>query len=106
MNDLMIERILTVVHREGGIIPCSEEDTCFTDLRDVVKLLCERFSWASGLQYLYFITQQSGLTDDRLAQALSNVPQQSIVLLEDVDAAFHHRNPGEYNRSHVTFSGS
>jgi mitochondrial chaperone BCS1 len=48
---------------------------------------------------------ESGLTDDRLAQALSNVPQQSIVLLEDIDAAFHHRNPGEYNRSHVTFSG-
>eukprot|EP00939_MAST-03C_sp_MAST-3C-sp1_P002342 g2342.t1 len=48
---------------------------------------------------------EAGLTDDRLAQALSNVPQQSVVLLEDIDAAFHRRTPGEFNRSHVTFSG-
>eukprot|EP00940_MAST-03C_sp_MAST-3C-sp2_P000621 g621.t1 len=48
---------------------------------------------------------EAGLTDDRLAQALSNVPQQSLVLLEDIDAAFHRRTPGEFNRSHVTFSG-
>ena len=32
-----------------------------------------------------------GLTDDRLAQALSCVPPQSIVLLEDIDAAFPRR---------------
>jgi len=34
---------------------------------------------------------ERGLTDDRLALALSNIPPQSLVLLEDVDAAFPSR---------------
>ena len=53
-----------------------------------------------------------GLTDDRLAQALSVVPQRSIVLLEDIDAAFGTRVKGEVGssganvgRSNLTFSG-
>ena len=41
---------------------------------------------------------ESHLTDDRLAEAMSVVPQRSIVLLEDIDAAFS-------NSSTVSFSG-
>ncbi|KAG8461391.1 hypothetical protein KFE25_010578 [Diacronema lutheri] len=62
---------------------------------------------------------ESGLTDDRLAHALSTIPPRSVVLLEDVDAAFVHRGgasgtPGvggsvaaaaERTRSFVTLSG-
>ena len=51
-----------------------------------------------------------GMTDDRLAQALSVVPQRSIVLLEDIDAAFGSRvsglgGGGNSGRSNLTFSG-
>ncbi|XP_067890561.1 mitochondrial chaperone BCS1 [Heterodontus francisci] len=51
------------------------------------------------------------LTDDRLNHLLSVAPQQSIVLLEDVDAAFINRdlakeNPTMYQgMGHLTFSG-
>lgn len=60
---------------------------------------------------------EGGLTDDRLAHALSTIPPQSIVLLEDVDAAFVHRGAhgvvggaaasaaSEQRRSFVTLSG-
>lgn len=53
---------------------------------------------------------ERGLTDDRLALALSVVPPQSIVLLEDIDAAFPKRDE-EFNKSmqhsssDITFSG-
>ena len=33
-----------------------------------------------------------GLTDDRLNHLLTNAPEQSIILLEDVDAAFVSRD--------------
>jgi len=50
-----------------------------------------------------------GMTDDRLAQALSVVPQRSLVLLEDIDAAFGSRvsgaNSHQHSRSNLTFSG-
>jgi chaperone BCS1 len=47
---------------------------------------------------------ERGLTDDRLALALSTIPAHSIVLLEDIDAAFPSRlTPG--SSSEVTFSG-
>jgi chaperone BCS1 len=52
-----------------------------------------------------------GMTDDRLAQALSVVPQRSIVLLEDIDAAFGSRvtatggDATPQSRSNLTFSG-
>jgi mitochondrial chaperone BCS1 len=59
---------------------------------------------------------ERGLTDDRLALALSNIPPHSIVLLEDIDAAFpiqrdtnSHQsssyNNHNSNNSDVTFSG-
>jgi chaperone BCS1 len=47
----------------------------------------------------------AGLTDDRLAHALSTTPPSSLVLLEDVDAAFVYRDPKDRRSSHVTFSG-
>lgn len=34
---------------------------------------------------------ERGLTDDRLNHLLSNVPERSIMLLEDIDAAFSKR---------------
>lgn len=34
---------------------------------------------------------ERGLTDDRLNHLLSNVPERSIMLLEDIDAAFTKR---------------
>ena len=51
---------------------------------------------------------EGGLTDDRLTHALSTVPPQSLILLEDVDAAFVQRDASAENRrgqSLVTFSG-
>lgn len=51
---------------------------------------------------------ERGLTDDRLALALSTIPANSIVLLEDVDAAFPSRTDratGSHTGSEVTFSG-
>lgn len=54
-------------------------------------------SLAGELDYNICIMALSdeGLTDDRLAQALSVVPQRSIVLLEDIDAAFGSRVQGD-----------
>ena len=49
----------------------------------------------------------SGLTDDRLSHALSTTPPTSLVLLEDIDAAFVQRSANDRGgrQSHVTFSG-
>ncbi|KOO26071.1 mitochondrial chaperone bcs1, partial [Chrysochromulina tobinii] len=47
----------------------------------------------------------AGLTDDRLAHALSTTPPMALVLLEDVDAAFVKREAGDRRATHVTFSG-
>ena len=52
---------------------------------------------------------ERGLTDDRLNHLLTNLPDRSIALLEDVDAAFANRRvqTGEdgYRGANVTFSG-
>jgi chaperone BCS1 len=51
---------------------------------------------------------ERGLTDDRLNHLLTKVPQRTIVLLEDADAAFMNRKQvdGEgYSGPTVTFSG-
>lgn len=48
---------------------------------------------------------ERGLTDDRLAHSLSMLPLGSIVLLEDIDAAFRKREGAEGSASHLTFSG-
>eukprot|EP01050_Picozoa_sp_SAG11_P002214 SAG11_NODE_108_length_16386_cov_20.828329_8_plen_101_part_00 len=43
-----------------------------------------------------------GLTDDRLELALSNVPQQSLILLEDIDAAFTQRQAVRFVTQNLT----
>jgi len=52
---------------------------------------------------------ERGLTDDRLNHLLSNMPDRSIALLEDVDAAFSRRRvvteEDGYRGANVTFSG-
>eukprot|EP00835_Amoeboradix_gromovi_P003869 NODE_273_length_12179_cov_0.492632.p4 type:complete len:425 gc:universal NODE_273_length_12179_cov_0.492632:11433-10159(-) len=49
---------------------------------------------------------ERGLTDDRLAYLLVNAPSRSILLIEDVDAAFLERKASEEGfSSMVTFSG-
>lgn len=52
---------------------------------------------------------ERGLTDDRLNHLLTNLPERSIALLEDVDAAFGSRrvqsDEDGYRGANVTFSG-
>lgn len=54
---------------------------------------------------------ERGLTDDRLNQLLNNAPEQSIILLEDIDAAFVSREDSAKTAAayeglnRVTFSG-
>ncbi|KAL5340122.1 BCS1 N terminal-domain-containing protein [Aspergillus crustosus] len=52
---------------------------------------------------------ERGITDDRLNRLLTIVPKRTIVLLEDVDAAFSNRrtqtDEDGYRGSNVTFSG-
>ena len=70
---------------------------------------------AGDLEYNICILNLSerGLTDDRLNHLLSNLPERSIMLLEDVDAAFANRDAqtdgsGSASvvfRTSVTFSG-
>ncbi|KAI8970409.1 BCS1 N terminal-domain-containing protein [Mycotypha africana] len=64
---------------------------------------------AGELQYNICILNLSerGLTDDRLNHLLSNVPERSIMLLEDIDAAFTKRKQTDNQgyQSMITFSG-
>ena len=39
-----------------------------------------------------------GLSDDRLIHLMSVAPQQTIILLEDIDAAFKSRNLAEESK--------
>ena len=50
---------------------------------------------------------ENNLTDDRLNHLMNNMPERSILLLEDIDAAFNKRTQSEENgfQSSVTFSG-
>lgn len=66
---------------------------------------------AAELDYNISILNLSerGLTDDRLNHLLTNIPSRTIVLLEDVDAAFSNRrvqtDADGYRGANVTFSG-
>ncbi|KAI9252619.1 BCS1 N terminal-domain-containing protein [Sporodiniella umbellata] len=66
-------------------------------------------SLAGELEYNICILNLSerGLTDDRLNHLLSNVPERSIMLLEDIDAAFSKRSQSDQQgyQSMITFSG-
>ncbi|KAJ3102907.1 mitochondrial chaperone [Phlyctochytrium planicorne] len=48
---------------------------------------------------------ERGMTDDRLAHLLANAPHRSLILLEDIDAAFSQRDSNDKFQSMVTFSG-
>ncbi len=50
---------------------------------------------------------ERGMTDDRLTHLLSNAPERSILLLEDIDAAFTGRQSAAEDgyQANVTFSG-
>ncbi|KZV73444.1 mitochondrial chaperone BCS1 [Peniophora sp. CONT] len=50
---------------------------------------------------------ERGLADDKLTHLMSNIPERSIVLIEDVDAAFNKRvqTSADGYQSSVTFSG-
>ncbi|ORX93261.1 hypothetical protein K493DRAFT_223675 [Basidiobolus meristosporus CBS 931.73] len=64
---------------------------------------------AGELEYNICILNLSerGLTDDRLNHLLSIVPERSLLLLEDIDAAFSQRKQSDQQgfQSMVTFSG-
>lgn len=45
------------------------------------------------------------LDDQSLAECFRDAPQHALILLEDVDAVFHHREAQGQNKSQVTFSG-
>ncbi|KAG0172280.1 hypothetical protein DFQ28_005434 [Apophysomyces sp. BC1034] len=64
---------------------------------------------AGELEYNICILNLSerGLTDDRLNHLLNNVPERSIMLLEDIDAAFTKRAQADHQgyQSMITFSG-
>ncbi|XP_057286190.1 mitochondrial chaperone BCS1 isoform X1 [Pezoporus wallicus] len=88
----------------------TEEATCYMVLLAAGKAVS---SLAGELQYSICLLSLSdrSLSDDRLNHLLSVAPQQSIILLEDVDAAFISRdlaaeNPTAYQgMGHLTFSG-
>ncbi|RUP51111.1 BCS1 N terminal-domain-containing protein [Jimgerdemannia flammicorona] len=64
---------------------------------------------AGELEYNICILNLSerGLTDDRLNHLLSNIPERSVMLLEDIDAAFTKRKQADQtgSQSMITFSG-
>ncbi|TFK30139.1 mitochondrial chaperone BCS1 [Coprinopsis marcescibilis] len=64
---------------------------------------------AGSLSYdiCIFNLSERGLTDDKLFHLLSNVPERSFILMEDVDAAFNKRvqTSEDGYQSSVTFSG-
>lgn len=67
------------------------------------------YALAGELEYNICLLNLSerGLTDDRLNHLLTNIPDRSIMLLEDIDAAFVGRDQTDEKayRSNVTFSG-
>ncbi|KAJ8983143.1 hypothetical protein NQ317_014718 [Molorchus minor] len=69
------------------------------------------FSWGVRFSICVLNLSERGLTDDRLNHLLSLAPQQSIVLLEDIDAAFVSREDTPQQKAafeglnRVTFSG-
>ncbi|KAH9452981.1 hypothetical protein MJO28_008110 [Puccinia striiformis f. sp. tritici] len=65
------------------------------------------FALAGELQYHICVLNLSerGLSDDKLNHLLTNVPERSVILLEDVDAAFLGRDGREQMKINITFSG-
>lgn len=53
----------------------------------------------------YLIPTHPEITDDSLREAMNQLPLNSIVIFEDIDALFSHRQKNETNKSSLTFSG-
>jgi chaperone BCS1 len=61
---------------------------------------------ASQFKFDVYVLTLSGMSDQRLMTLLAEIPDRSVVLMEDIDAAFHDRELSpELKRSEVTFSG-
>ncbi|KAJ7063472.1 BCS1 N terminal-domain-containing protein [Mycena amicta] len=78
--------------------------------QDIKHFLGRRqWLWPGSLSYDICIVNLSerGLADDKLNHLLSNVPERSFVLIEDVDAAFNKRvqTTADGYQSSITFSG-
>lgn len=59
----------------------------------------------TGMNLCVLSIASKNTDDERLAYLMARVPENSIVLLEDVDAAFNGREKSEENASQVTMSG-
>ncbi|RUP47588.1 P-loop containing nucleoside triphosphate hydrolase protein [Jimgerdemannia flammicorona] len=57
-----------------------------------------------GLNIYVINLSSKGLTGDTLAELVTDTPTRCVLLIEDVDAAFVHREKGE-EKNNVTFSG-
>ena len=60
---------------------------------------------AMGMDISMLSLGDSTLDDNGISELLSDVPVNSLVLMEDIDCAFVERKEGEDKRSKVTFSG-
>lgn len=85
----------------------------FPEQQLIYSWFCYSTALAGELEYTICVLNLSdrGLSDDRLNHLLSVAPQQSIILLEDVDAAFVSREETSVMKtayeglSRVTYSG-
>ncbi len=60
---------------------------------------------ALGMDIAMLSLGDSSLDDNGISELLSDVPVNSLVLMEDIDCAFIERKEGEDKRSKITFSG-
>jgi chaperone BCS1 len=60
---------------------------------------------ALGMDIAMLSLGDATLDDNGISELLSNVPANSLVLMEDIDCAFIERKEGDDKRSKVTFSG-
>ena len=58
-----------------------------------------------GLKVMILNLASKDMEDESLFQLMSAVSNHSLVLLEDIDAAFSQRASGDDNKSTITFSG-
>ena len=68
---------------------------------------CQALAGVLGLDIVLFSLTSTNLDDSNLATHIRSAPKQSIILLEDVDAVFSHKDDGTRRmvvKSRVTFS--
>ena len=91
-NDPMISIYLSLAHTHTRALitfPLSLQTHVLTGKTSFIQAL------AGELQYNICVLNlaERGLTDDRLIQSLSVLPERSLVLLEDIDSLFVKRSP-------------